>query len=444
MVTSLHKGEIMLDKRLIWFPVMVVALYMFLPWLMARLFGIGSYSRGKTKGKVAFTFDDGPDPRYTPMLLDLLKQYQVKATFFVLGSRAEQYPDLIRRIHDEGHEIGIHNYTHVSNWILTPRQVRRKQIELSLDIVEQITGVRPVLYRPPWGIINLFDFRLPKSLTVVLWSVMGSDWSCSRPGDERKLADRLISRITHGSIVLLHDCGETLGAKPEAPKYMLQALRTVLEHLRKKGWDTVTVGEMMRLDDEANARCMSRTKKAIVAMWLKWERLFARMLDIRPVDEKNTFLKLRIRNYTGDHPIVLEDGEIIRKGDRIAELHLDNELLFQMGSTARSTMHLTVQMIRRMEQLMPQIMEMVLHDPDFRDVKGLYGISIIHRGPAKFGFTVIDMPKGVFSLLTKLYLRLLLYVIHPQGKERLKTKSELLVPKIIAISRRELINRYIA
>ena len=189
---------------------------------------------------------------------------------------------------------------------------------------------------------------------------------------------------------------------------------------------------------------MSRTKKAVVAVWLRWERLFAKILGIRPVDEKNTFLRMRVRTYTGDHPIVLEDGEVIRKGDRVAELHLDNELLFHLGSTARSTMHLTVQMIRRMEQLMPQLRKMLVDDPEFRDVKGLYGISLIHRGPDKFGFTVLDLPDGLFALFTKLYLRLLMYVIHPQGNERLKTKTDLLVPKIIAISKRELVNRYIA
>jgi len=433
-----------LDKRLIWVPIAVIAMYTFVPWILSRVFGVGSYSRGKTPGKVALTFDDGPDPQYTPMLLELLKQYRVKATFFVLGSKAEQYPELVRRIHEEGHEIGIHNYTHVSNWILLPRQVRNGQIERSLDVVERITGFRPTLYRPPWGIINLFDFRLPKSLDIVLWSVMAGDWRSSRPGDEGKLADKLIRKISHGSIVLLHDCGDTFGAKPEAPGYMLKALKTVLEHLRQREWDLVTVGEMRKLDSRANARCMSRTKKAVVAVWLQWERLFAKIFGIRPVDEKNTFLKLRVRRYTGDHPIVLEDGEVIRKGDRIAELHLDNELLFHLGSTARSTMHLTVQMIRRMEQLMPQLRKMLVDDPEFRDVKGLYGISLIHRGPDKFGFTVLDLPDGLFALFTKLYLRLLMYVIHPQGNERLKTKTDLLVPKIIAISKRELVNRYIA
>ena len=101
-------------------------------------------------------------------------------------------------------------------------------------------------------------------------------------------------------------------------------------------------------------------------------------------------------------------------------------------------------LIRRMEQLLPQILQLMLHHPDYMDVKGLYGITIIHRGTDKFGFTVVDLPAGMFSYFTKLYLRLLLYVVHPQGNERVHKKSELLVPKFVAISKQELMNRYIA
>lgn len=433
-----------MDKRLIWGPILAIALYMFLPWLLTRVLGLVAYSKGKTPGKVAFTFDDGPDPVYTPLLLDLLKTHHVKATFFVLGSLAEKYPEIVKRIHNEGHEIGVHNYTHKSNWLMMPWTVNRQQIQRTVHIIENITGEAPVLYRPPWGIMNLFDFLFQRKLKMVLWSVMAGDWSSSSNMDENRLTKKLLNKIDGGSIVLLHDSGRTLGAKPEAPKYMLKALSTVLDTLSKHHYSYVSVSEMMLYEAKAEAVCMSRTKKTIVALWLQWERLFVKMFNIIPIDEHNTMLKLRVRAYSGDREIELEDGEVIRKGDQIAELHLDNELLFQLGADARSTMHLTVQLIRRMEQLLPQINELIMHHPDFKNVKGLYGISIIHRGTTRFGFTVIDLPEGLFSYFTRLYLRLLMYVIHPQGKERMQTKSELLVPKIIAISKQELANRYTA
>lgn len=82
--------------------------------------GMGVHSEVGAEKEIAFTFDDGPDPCYTPELLDLLKEHGIKATFFVLGKKAKQYPELIERMHREGHQIGIHNYTHTPNWIHFP------------------------------------------------------------------------------------------------------------------------------------------------------------------------------------------------------------------------------------------------------------------------------------------------------------------------------------
>jgi hypothetical protein len=140
----------------------------------------------------------------------------------------------------------------------------------------------------------------------------------------------------------------------------------------------------------------------------------------------------------------LDDGEQICKGDLIAELHLDNRILFQLSADAPSEMHLAIQMIRGMEKFLPKINLMLQNDPLWHDVKGLYGISLIHRGTSKLGFSVIDLPKGTFSFATQSYLKLLLYALHPQGKKRLQSKPQKLVPKIIAISKKELMSRYYA
>ncbi|WMT41962.1 polysaccharide deacetylase family protein [Paenibacillus sp. D2_2] len=134
--------------------IFLIALYMGLPFLLTRIFGWGVFrkaSRKRAERHIAFTFDDGPDPRYTPKLLDLLRDRGVKATFFVLGSKAEKYPELVKRMHEEGHQIGIHNYTHMLNWIMSPRNILRKHVERSADIIQRITGERPTYYRPPWG-----------------------------------------------------------------------------------------------------------------------------------------------------------------------------------------------------------------------------------------------------------------------------------------------------
>ncbi|MEK8126854.1 polysaccharide deacetylase family protein [Paenibacillus filicis] len=426
-----------MEKKFVLTVMLVIVLYTVLPWILTRMFGIGVFRRGSGAREIAFTFDDGPDPVYTPQLLELLGKYGVKGTFFVLGSKAEAHPELILRIHQEGHLIGVHNYNHRSNWLMLPWSVSRRQVERSAGIIESITGVRPVYYRPPWGIINLCDYLLRKRYTIVLWSVMVQDWR-SNVGKER-MKSVLLKQIREGSIVLLHDSGDTFGADKDAPGHMLQALEEVFGELSPQSYRYVRIDELT-----VSPSVVRFTKRMLVKVWMCWERSFVKVMQVKPVDAANTLLQLRITEYRGKQAILLTDGEQIQQGDRIAELHLDNNLLYRLGATSSSSVHLAIQLVRRTELLMPQIIRLLQTDPAYKDVKGLYGISIIHRGTKKLGFTVLDLPKGAFSFATRLYLRFLLYMVHPQGKERLKLKSELLVPKIIAISRKELMSRYIA
>lgn len=223
-----------------------IVLYMLAPFVITRICGLVVVRKGRATSQVAFTFDDGPNPIYTPRLLDLLQAHGVKATFFVLGSQAEKYPDIIRRMHQEGHQIGIHNYTHTSNWVMTPREVRQEQIERSADIVHQITGERPTSYRPPWGIMNLgdlFNAGFRKSYRTVLWSVMVRDWKRSTTAE--RLRTKLLRKIKPGSIIVLHDCGETMGADMDAPQHMLEGLELVLHDIHMKGYTCVRVDEML-------------------------------------------------------------------------------------------------------------------------------------------------------------------------------------------------------
>lgn len=428
-----------MKERLLFTFILIVAIYTIVPWVATRIFAIGVFRKGKVSNKIALTFDDGPDPVYTPLLLDLLKKYNARATFFVLGSKAERHPELIERMHREGHQIGIHNYSHKSNWFMTPWTVRSDQADRSAEIVASITGIKPACYRPPWGILSLLDLFFLKSYTVVLWSVMPKDWR-SRVG-RTKLKSRLLNGVTEGSIVLLHDSGETFGADRDAPSFMLQALDEALGRLVERGLVPVRVDELL----EASAvHRLGLFKRAIVGIWMAWERCFVKLFHLKSVDSGNPLVKLRVREYQGRQSIVLPDGEQIRKGDLIAEMHLDNYTLFKLGIDSRSTVQLATQLIRRTRMLMPEISRLLLTDPEYEKVKGLYGITMIHRGSKQLGFTVFDLPEGLFARMTRTYLRLLLYVVHPNGKARLKEKTDLLEPKIVAISKNELKTRYIA
>lgn len=220
-----------------------VAFYTVIPTIVIRMFAPGVH-HPKECGCLALTFDDGPNPLFTPELLDILSAHHVKATFFVLGSQASRNPGLIRRMSEEGHLIGIHNYVHRSNALMTPWGVWR-QIRHSAQAIAGITGDLPRYYRPPWGIINLGDLLLLRArLRLVLWSVMVGDWRAR--GDAHKLKRRLLSKIKGGAVIVLHDSGETWGADMEAPRYMLEALRDFLADSLQQGYTFVRMDEYER------------------------------------------------------------------------------------------------------------------------------------------------------------------------------------------------------
>lgn len=225
----------------LWGTVVLFSIYTIIPTVLIRLFGLGAYKGTKKKG-IALTFDDGPDPEYTPQLLDLLKQYNIKATFFVLGAKAAEHPELIRRIHKEGHLVGVHNFRHRSNALMTPWKVR-KQLRHSIRTIEDIIGVTPVYYRPPWGIFNLFDIFLFRKFRVVLWSLIVEDWISK--GGAQRIKNRIMVKIKHGDVIVLHDSGQTFGADEDAPAYMLRALSEVLEETLKQGHAFTRLDELI-------------------------------------------------------------------------------------------------------------------------------------------------------------------------------------------------------
>ncbi|WP_342570868.1 polysaccharide deacetylase family protein [Paenibacillus sp. FSL R5-0749] len=433
-----------LQSILLWL-LYLSSFYAFIPSLISRLFGFRVFRRGRSDTQFALTFDDGPDPLYTPRLLDLLRQHQAKATFFVVGEHAASHPELIQRIHDEGHLIGIHNYIHKTNWLMRPRTVR-DQIQRTGQIIHEVTGVKTCFYRPPWGIMNLFDFFSKKERKIVLWSSMFEDWR-SRVGVQR-LTERMLKELRGGEVMLLHDRGTTLGADAHAPEQMLQALEVVLQEAERLGLQSVRVDTLMggvTVSESQNKNQPQTTlklwKRIVVALWLGWEKLFHWVYHLRTASPEDPMLHFRSRVYHGAR-MEMSDGHVIQNGDPVIELHFDNQKLFELGVTSRSSMHLAIRMIRTMEQQLPDLAHMVALDPELRSAKAIYGVSMINRGPEKFGFTIQELPPGPFSAASKVYLKLLLSVIHPAGTKRLKQRTEQLVPKMIAMPLDILLERY--
>jgi len=241
----------------------------------------------------------------------------------------------------------------------------------------------------------------------------------------------------------LHDCGETFGAQPDAPKQTIEALTAFIPYALERGYRFVKAEEMIRMTEQAaEARGPGLLRRAVTSVWMAWEHLFHVLLRLKPVvsDDPRSFLFYRVTVYRG-RPLPLPDGETLRPGDRIVELHMNNELLREIGRNARSSLQLAIQLIRKAEESMPALAAAVagLNDPS---VKAALGTSLVNRGPERFGFAVEDLPPGPFAWFAQRYLKILLSVIHPRGKNRLEERSELLVPKQIYISTRELLRRY--
>ena len=202
-----------------------------------QYFGEFSSKSGR-QPEIMLTFDDGPDPAYTGRLLDLLDSYGIKAAFFTVGSFASANPELIRRMKDGGHTVGLHSYSHRSAYLMSAAQTRR-DLSMSAAAVMRL-GINPRFYRPPWGHTTPALQQAASNLGImpVFWSVMAQDWQADLDSDE--IASRLLCRTVPGSIICLHD-GR---GKNCAPGRTIAALEKVLPIWLKEGYRFVTPEEV--------------------------------------------------------------------------------------------------------------------------------------------------------------------------------------------------------
>ncbi|HWM86052.1 MAG TPA: polysaccharide deacetylase family protein [Kofleriaceae bacterium] len=193
---------------------------------------------------VALTFDDGPDPIVTARVLDILAAHGARATFFVLGERAALYPDLIRRIHAEGHTIGTHTQHHRMRFHFGSRDYVGREIEDAIGVVSGILSRRPSLFRPPHGVRSpcfAQGWLATSQPTCVTWSARGLD---TRPTSADAVVARVEKHLGPGAIIALHD-GTGLGGSTDRTA-TLEALPRLLERCRERGLRCVDLGELER------------------------------------------------------------------------------------------------------------------------------------------------------------------------------------------------------
>ncbi|MGB9892847.1 MAG: polysaccharide deacetylase family protein [Candidatus Saccharicenans sp.] len=207
--------------------------------LFGRVFWRGS----KNWPCLALTFDDGPTEPYTSAILDILKKYQIKATFFVLGKKIELYPEILNKVAAEGHEIGNHGYCHELMPLKSP-SVIRDEIRRTENLIMNLTGKKPRLFRAPHGFKGPWVLKIVREAGYqpVSWSC--GVWDTDRPG-EGKIIQRSLKGFKNGAILLFHD-GRGLEEKPDCTQ-LIKALPVIIEKALSRGYRLITVSELLEL-----------------------------------------------------------------------------------------------------------------------------------------------------------------------------------------------------
>jgi peptidoglycan-N-acetylglucosamine deacetylase len=197
-----------------------------------------TYFKANVDGQyIAMTFDDGPSPETTPRLLDILKQRNIKATFFMIGQNAERNPDIVKRILADGHEIGNHSWTHPPLAKLSDDRVT-EEITKTQNAIQNASGYTPKLLRPPYGSITARQKEWIENqfgLSVILWSVDPFDWK--RPGAS-VIQQRILAGASPGAIILSHDIH----------KQTVDSMPATLDALAAKGYKFVTVSQLIAMN----------------------------------------------------------------------------------------------------------------------------------------------------------------------------------------------------
>lgn len=180
--------------------------------------------------KIALTFDDGPHPYYTEQLLKGLRERGVKATFFITGQNAEAYPEIVREIHDDGHLIGNHTYSHTQLTAQNEDAFKQELIKTN-EVIREVTGEDTIYVRPPYGSWNK-EFEKELNMFPVLWTIDPLDWCSSNVAC---IVNTVCSKAGENDIILMHDQYKTT----------VTAALTIVDELTKEGYEFVTVDELL-------------------------------------------------------------------------------------------------------------------------------------------------------------------------------------------------------
>jgi peptidoglycan/xylan/chitin deacetylase (PgdA/CDA1 family) len=211
----------------------------------AEIAGLAGKNEGKLylngpayRKQVALTFDDGPDWKVTPEILDILKAKEVNASFFFIGNSVKKHPDVVKRAYSEGNLVLNHSMDHPDFQKLTPDQMM-KEVTDAEDAIYSVTGKRPALVRPPYGSVSKEELdRLNSSgCKAVIWSIDTLDWSQK---DSSSIAGNVLDNVRNGDIILMHSNGDK--------KATAVALLGIIDGLKASGYTIVTLDKLLGID----------------------------------------------------------------------------------------------------------------------------------------------------------------------------------------------------
>lgn len=195
------------------------------------------YSVDTSENKIAISFDAAWGADKTREIMSICDSYGVKATFFLVGFWVEEYPDMVKEIYNNGFEIGLHSNTHPDMTKLSKKEIKQ-ELETNISFIEELTGFRPKLFRPPYGYYNndLIDVCESMGISCIEWSVDSLDWKGLSAGE---ISGRVTTQSKNGSIVLFHNNSDNI----------LDGLKMVLEYFRLNETQVVPIGDLIYYED---------------------------------------------------------------------------------------------------------------------------------------------------------------------------------------------------
>lgn len=195
------------------------------------------YSVDTSENKIAISFDAAWGADKTREIMSICDSYGVKATFFLVGFWVEEYPDMVKEIYNNGFEIGLHSNTHPDMTKLSKKEIKQ-ELETNISLIEELTGFRPNLFRPPYGYYNndLIDVCESMGISCIEWSVDSLDWKGLSAGE---ISGRVTTQSKNGSIVLFHNNSDNI----------LDGLKMVLEYFRLNETQVVPIGDLIYYED---------------------------------------------------------------------------------------------------------------------------------------------------------------------------------------------------